>query len=140
MTGERRAGKKLALTIGLIHEITDGCEKHSSMEGGESVTKNDLVLKIAKEMNMHQTDIKRIVQMTFDGIVEVLATEGRLELRNFGVYEVKTRKPRKARNPRTGEEVMVPSRKSVTFKGGKFMTDRVNGLVDAQNSRIEDEL
>ncbi len=107
---------------------------------GESVTKNDLVLKIAKEMNMHQTDIKRIVQMTFDGIIEVLATDGRLELRNFGVYEVKTRKPRKARNPRTGEEVMVPSRKSVTFKGGKFMTDRINGLVEAQKSRIEDDL
>jgi Bacterial nucleoid DNA-binding protein len=68
--------------------------------------------------------------MTFDGIIEVLATEGRLELRNFGVYEVKTRKPRKARNPRTGQEVMVPARKSVTFKGGKFMTDRVNGLVE----------
>ncbi len=94
------------------------------------MTKNDMVLKIAKEMNMHQTDIKRIVQMTFDGIIEVLATEGRLELRNFGVYEVKTRKPRKARNPRTGQEVMVPARKSVTFKGGKFMTDRVNGLVE----------
>jgi integration host factor subunit beta len=88
-----------------------------------------MVLKIAKEMNMHQTDIKRIVQMTLDGIVEVLAGEGRLELRNFGVFEVKVRKPRKARNPRTGEEVMVPSRKSVTFKGGKLMEDRVNGLV-----------
>ncbi len=107
---------------------------------GESVTKNDLVLKIAKEMNMHQTDIKRIVQMTFDGIIEVLASEGRLELRNFGVYEVKTRKPRKARNPRTGEEVMVPSRKSVTFKGGKFMTDRVNDLVGPQSSKADDDL
>ena len=107
---------------------------------GKSVTKNDLVLKIAKEMNMHQTDIKRIVQMTFDGIIEVLATEGRLELRNFGVYEVKTRKPRKARNPRTGEEVMVPSRKSVTFKGGKFMTDRVNGLVEAQNAKSDGDI
>ncbi|MCD8141297.1 MAG: integration host factor subunit beta [Planctomycetaceae bacterium] len=104
------------------------------------MTKNDLVLKIAKEMNMHQTDIKRIVQMTFDGIIEVLATEGRLELRNFGVYEVKTRKPRKARNPRTGEEVMVPSRKSVTFKGGKFMTDRVNGLVEPQNRKGDEDL
>ncbi len=95
------------------------------------MTKNDMVLKIAKEMNMHQTDIKRIVQMTFDGIIDVLATEGRLELRNFGVNEVKKRKPRKAHNPRSGEEVMVPARKSVTFKGGKYMTDRVNGLVDA---------
>ena len=98
-------------------------------KGEGAVTKNDMVLEIAREMNMHQTDIKRIVQMTLDGITEVLATKGRLELRNFGVFEVKTRKPRKARNPRTGEEVMVPARKSVTFKGGKFMEDRVNGLV-----------
>ena len=98
-------------------------------KGDGAVTKNDMVLKIARDMNMHQTDIKRIVQMTLDGITETLATKGRLELRNFGVFEVKTRKPRKARNPRTGEEVMVPARKSVTFKGGKFMEDRVNGLV-----------
>lgn len=98
-------------------------------KGEGAVTKNDMVLKIARDMNMHQTDIKRIVQMTLDGITEVLATKGRFELRNFGVFEVKTRKPRKARNPRTGEEVMVPERKSVTFKGGKFMEDRVNGLV-----------
>jgi nucleoid DNA-binding protein len=94
------------------------------------VTKNDMVLRIARDMNMHQTDIKRIVQMTLDGIVEALAAKGRLELRNFGVFEVKTRKPRKARNPRTGEEVMVPERRSVTFKGGKFMEDRVNGLAE----------
>ena len=97
-------------------------------KGEGAVTKNDMVLKIARDMNMHQTDIKRIVQMTLDGITEVLVAKGRLELRNFGVFEVKTRKPRKARNPRTGAEVMVPARKSVTFKGGKFMEDRVNGL------------
>lgn len=88
-----------------------------------------MVLKIAKEMAMHQTDIKRIVQLTLDGIIEVLATENRLELRNFGVFEVKLRKARKARNPRTGHEVIVPEHKSVTFKAGKFMEDRVNGLV-----------
>lgn len=108
-------------------------------KGESAVTKNDMVLKIARDMNMHQTDIKRIVQMTLDGITEVLATKGRLELRNFGVFEVKTRKPRKARNPRTGEEVMVPSRKSVTFKGGKFMEDRVNGLVGPINQTDDAE-
>lgn len=89
---------------------------------------------------MHQTDIKRIVQMTFDGIVEVLASEGRLELRNFGVYEVKERKARKARNPRTGEEVIVPERKSITFKSGKFMTDRVNGRVGPADDEYTDDL
>ena len=98
------------------------------------MTKNDMVLQIAKRMRMHQTDVKRIVQMTLDNITEVLVTEGRLELRNFGVYEVKTRKPRKARNPKTGESVMVPSRKAVTFAAGKYMADRVNGLVGPADS------
>ena len=72
--------------------------------------------------------------MTFDNITEVLVTEGRLELRNFGVYTVKTRKPKKARNPKTGEQVMVPSRKAVTFTAGKFMKDRINGLVGPADS------
>ncbi len=89
------------------------------------MTKNDMVLQIAKEMDMRQTDIKRIVQMTLDGIIDVLAAEGRLELRNFGVFEVRSRKPRKARNPRTGQEVMVPERKVVTFKPGKLMEERI---------------
>ena len=86
-----------------------------------------MVLRIAKEMGMRQTDIKRIVQMTLDGIIDVLATENRLELRNFGVFEVRTRRPRKARNPRTGQEVMVPERKVVTFKPGKLMEERIYG-------------
>jgi len=98
------------------------------------MTKNNMVSEIAKRMNMPQTEVKRIVQMTLDGITEVLVSEGRLELRNFGVYEVKVRKPRKARNPKTGEAVMVPSRKAVTFSAGKFMADRVNGLVEPADS------
>jgi len=98
------------------------------------MTKNDMVSKIAKRMNLHQTEVKRIVQLTLDGITEVLVTEGRLELRNFGVFEVKTRKPRKARNPKTGEPVMVPSRKAVAFTAGKFMSDRVRGLVGPADS------
>lgn len=108
-----------------------------------SVTKNDMVLRIAKEMDMRQTDIKRIVQMTLDGVIEVLASEKRLELRNFGVFEVRTRKPRKARNPRTGTEVMVPERKVVTFKPGKLMEERVQLVGDApamQREEGDDEI
>jgi len=93
-----------------------------------------MALKIAKRMNMHQTAVKRVVQMVLDNITEVLVTEGRLELRNYGVFEVKNRKPRKARNPKTGEAVMVPSRKAVTFKAGKYMEDWVNGLVGPADS------
>ena len=93
------------------------------------MTKNDMALRIAKRTGMQQIDVKRIVQMMMNNITEVLVTEGRLELRNFGVLEVKTRKPRKARNPKTGELVMVPSRKAVTFRAGKYMEGRVNGHV-----------
>jgi nucleoid DNA-binding protein len=98
------------------------------------VTKNDMAQKIAKRMDMPHNQVLRIIQMALDNITEVLVTEGRLELRNFGVFEVKDRKPRKARNPKTGEKVMVPSRKAVTFAAGKFMQDRVNGLVGPVNS------
>jgi len=89
------------------------------------MTKNDMVVKIAKATGLRQVDIKRIVQMTLDGLVDVLATEGRVELRNFGVFKVKERKARKARNPRTGEEVMVPAKRVVTFKPGKLMEEKI---------------
>ena len=54
--------------------------------------------------------VTEIVQMLFDGITEILVEEGHIELRNFGVFKVKERKPRKARNPKTVESVMVPAR------------------------------
>jgi nucleoid DNA-binding protein len=67
-----------------------------------------------------------VVQMVFDGIIETLQDEGRIELRNFGVFEVKRRRARKARNPRTGEGVNVPARMVVTFKPGREMEERVS--------------
>jgi nucleoid DNA-binding protein len=97
----------------------------ADITGEDTVTKNDIVLAIADETGMRQTDVKQIVQMTLDGIIEVLADKGRLELRNFGVFEVRERKARKARNPRTGEQVMVPACKVVAFKAGKRMEDLV---------------
>src|SRR5262245_15628998 len=77
---------------------------------------------------MTQLKTKEIVQHTFDAIVETLLTEERIELRNFGVFEVKRRKARKARNPRTGERVDVEPKYVVTFKPGKEMEERVRNL------------
>src|SRR5262249_53554103 len=68
------------------------------------------------------------VQKTFDAIVETLVEERRIELRNFGVFEVKKRAARKARNPRTGDKVYVPEKFVVTFKPGKEMEERVREL------------
>ncbi len=105
-----------------------------------ALTKKDLAADIARKMHLHTTDVERIVQMILDGIIEVLATEGRVELRNFGIYEVTIRKSRKGRNPRTGVEVMIPSRKRVAFKAGKFMTDRVNDRVKENRRKAGGEL
>lgn len=63
------------------------------------MTKNDIAARIATEMDIHQTEAKRIVQLVLDSIVDGIASDGRLEFRNFGVFEVKQRKARKARNP-----------------------------------------
>lgn len=67
---------------------------------------------------------KQIVQMTLDAIIAALATEGRPELRDFGFFEVRARKARKAQNPRTGVEVMVPEWRRVMFKAEELMEER----------------
>jgi len=89
------------------------------------VTKKEIVKRISDQLNLSQQDVKKVVQETFDAVIDALANEGRIELRNFGVFEVKRRKARKARNPRTGEEVFVPAKSVVTFKPGKEMEELV---------------
>lgn len=89
------------------------------------MTKKDIVRTISDEVGLTQQQTKKIVQRTFDSIIDTLVREGRIELRNFGVFEVKTRAARRARNPRTGEEVVVPEKHVVTFKPGKYMEARV---------------
>lgn len=92
------------------------------------MTKKEIVRTISEEIGLTQLQTKEIVQKTFDAIVEALVAERRIELRNFGVFEVKRRAPRKARNPRTGDKVFVPEKYVVTFKPGKEMEDRVKEL------------
>jgi len=92
------------------------------------VTKKEIVRTISDEIGLTQLQTKDIVQKTFNAIVEALVEEGRIELRNFGVFEVKRRAPRKARNPRTGEKVFVGEKFVVTFKPGKEMEERVREL------------
>ena len=92
------------------------------------VTKKEIVKTISEEIGLTQLKTKEIVQKTFDAIVETLVDERRIELRNFGVFEVKKRAARKARNPRTGDKVYVPEKFVVTFKPGKEMEERVREL------------
>ena len=92
------------------------------------MTKKEIVKTISEEIGLTQLKTKEIVQKTFDAIVETLVEDRRIELRNFGVFEVKKRASRKARNPRTGEKVFVPEKFVVTFKPGKEMEERVREL------------
>jgi len=112
------------------------------------VTKKEIVKTISEEIGLTQLKTKEIVQRTFDAIVETLVEEtrrqvdkgndngtlGRIELRNFGVFEVKKRAARKARNPRTGERVDVEAKFVVTFKPGKEMEEKVRELQEYARS------
>jgi nucleoid DNA-binding protein len=107
------------------------------------VTKKEIVKQISDRIGLTQLKTKEIVQQTFDAIVDTLIEVGRIELRNFGVFEVKQRKARKARNPRTGEKVDVPPKNVVTFKPGKEMEERVRQMkevpVMTETEEEEDE-
>ena len=102
-----------------------------------NVTKKEIVKQISDRIGLTQLKTKEIVQLTFDAIVDTLLEDRRIELRNFGVFEVKLRKARKARNPRTGEKVDVPPKHVVTFKPGKEMEERVRQLAESRHPHGE---
>ena len=89
------------------------------------MTKKEIALKIAEETGIKQVDVKKVVQRTLDHITNALSGGKTVELRNFGVFKVKTRKPRIGRNPKTGTTVSIPERKVVTFKAGLIMKKKV---------------
>lgn len=89
------------------------------------MTKKDIVLKVSEDTNLRQTDVKKIVQGTLDEIIAALSKGETVELRNFGVFKTKTRRPRLGRNPKTGAKVPIPERKVVTFKVGMVMKKKV---------------
>ncbi len=97
-----------------------------------TLTKRDLVLRICQETGEVQQHVFDIVQRTFDQISKALAQGEKVELRNFGVFEVKVRKARVGRNPSApGTEVPIPERSVVKFKAGKEMRLGVGKIVAA---------
>ena len=89
------------------------------------MTKKDIVMRIANETDIKQIDIKKVVQMTFDIIVDALAKGQKIELRNFGVFKTKSRKGRMGRNPRTGQQVPVEPKRVAIFRPGLVMKAKV---------------
>ena len=90
------------------------------------MTKRDLVVRISQETGLIQEDVLKVIQLTLDNISDALAQGETIELRNFGVFEVKIRKARVGRNPNSPErDVPIPTRSVVRFKAGKVMREAV---------------
>lgn len=91
------------------------------------MTKSQLILAIsAKLPAVPHRDVEAVVNAVFDCMAEALSRGQRIELRGFGSLGVKTRPARSGRNPKTGEQVHVPPRRSLTFTVGKELRDRLN--------------
>lgn len=90
------------------------------------MTKRELVVRIAEETGLSQQQVFAVVQKTLDYITESLVKGETIEFRDFGVFEIKTRKPRIGRNPNKPENtVVIPERRVVKFKPGKDMKAKV---------------
>ena len=89
--------------------------------------KKDIVDRIAKSNQVKNALVKSIVQNFLNEITVELSKGNRLEFRDFGVFEIKERAPRKAQNPKTLEPIYVPARRSVKFKAGRLMKEKLNG-------------
>ena len=101
-----------------------------------TITKKELIDRIAESSNSKRVQVKRVVQQFLDEIVNELGKGNRLEFRDFGVFETKLRKARKAQNPKTLEPVAVPEKRTVKFKVGRLMKQRLGEMTGAA---IDDE-
>lgn len=101
-----------------------------------TITKKELIDRIADNSGNRRVQVKRVVQQFLDEIVNELGKGNRLEFRDFGVFETKIRKARKAQNPKTLEPVAVPEKRTVKFKVGRLMKQRLGELTGAA---VDDE-
>jgi integration host factor subunit beta len=101
-----------------------------------TITKKELIDRIAESAGSRRVLVKKVVQQFLDEIVNELGRGNRLEFRDFGVFETKLRKARKAQNPKTLEPVAVPEKRTVKFKVGRLMKQRLGEMTGAA---IDDE-
>lgn len=90
-----------------------------------TITKKELIDRIADQEGCSRVLVKRVLQSFLDSIIEELSIGNRLEFRDFGVFESRTRAPRRAQNPKTLDKVAVPAKRAVRFKVGRVMRERV---------------
>ncbi|MCP4591626.1 MAG: integration host factor subunit beta [bacterium] len=95
-----------------------------------TITKKELIDRISDETGHRRVVVKRVLQTFLDEIIDELGNGNRLEFRDFGVFESKVRAARVAQNPKTLEQVQVPSKRTVKFKVGRLMKARLGDNSD----------
>ncbi len=90
------------------------------------MTKQDIINQVSTATGLTKVETEIVMNGIMTSIIESLAKNERVELRGFGTFGVKHRKPKKARNPGTGEPIFLPERNAPTFKPAKYMRERVN--------------
>ena len=98
-----------------------------------TITKKELIDRIAETTQAKRVVVKRIVQSFLDEVITELAKDNRLEFRDFGVFETRTRAARVAQNPKTLERVQVPEKRTVKFKMGRLMKQKLASAISAGN-------
>ena len=96
-----------------------------------TITKKEFIDRIAEKTQARRIVVKRIVQSFLDEVIDELAQNNRLEFRDFGVFETRTRAARVAQNPKTLERVQVPAKRTVKFKMGRLMKQKLAEPVPA---------
>ena len=96
-----------------------------------TITKKELIDRIAEQTQAKRVVVKRIVQSFLDEIVNELSKSNRLEFRDFGVFEIRTLAARIAQNPKTLERVHVAAKRAVKFKMGRLMKEKLASLTPA---------
>ena len=104
-----------------------------------TITKRELVQRIAEKTGVQQINAKEVIQSFLDEIINELAKGNRLEFRDFGVFEPKSKAQRVARNPRTGEKVEVPEKTTVKFKVGRLMKKKIQKDYEPSEADKEEE-
>ncbi len=105
----------------------------------ETITKRELVQRIAEKTGVQQVSAKEVIQSFLDEIITELAKGNRLEFRDFGVFEPKSKAQRVARNPRTGAKVQVPEKTTVKFKVGRLMKKRIQNDSEGTQEPVGDQ-
>ncbi|KPK85792.1 MAG: transcriptional regulator [Phycisphaerae bacterium SM23_33] len=100
-----------------------------------TVTKKELIDRIAERTGAKHVAVKKVVQSFLDEIIEELSKGNRLEFRDFGVLEVRSRAARTAQNPKTLERVHVPAKRTVRFKAGRLMKQKLQAVPPSETSQ-----